>query len=448
MERNAAAAAAKDWVENALNGESDDDASSSFQGIVGGGLGGAREDVVASDGAPTATTFKVTVNAADFEPGLQALEATGLRGEAADMHRVVLRDAQAYIGFAERMRGEDFVTQQAVRRSFGRFVTLLDRYGREGARTVTFYLIRSDNPEWRFDEADQARLFGEVLPKLPFLEKVHFCHASLPIAHLKTFASRLSATSSLVELDIDNSYGDFLACVPDLAAMIRRSDVPLQVLKLNARMGMDRDACRQIFDSLQHNTTLRTLEVRVEEAYDDGALTLPTNKASSLRHLLIDVETWTREGKSSVAWQLKTNTLLENLQVVHRNTIHLTHCPWVEMLESHNFTLRSLREQPRSRYGVRAAHMGDVIPRYLRRNGRIQQALDGLRGYHVAPAVLWPRVLGMVSGLPALLYRFVRLGDLNALVDLLVATHGSNKRSRPPPPPRRSHRVARLRSDC
>jgi hypothetical protein len=444
MERNDAAA--EDWVENVLNGESDDEASSSFQGVVGGRLGGARED--ASDGgARPARTIKVTVNVSDFELGLQALEAAGLRGTAAEIRAVTLEDVQVYYGVAERVRGAEFETQQQAtrRRSFGRLVTLLDRYGREGVREVSFFSIKSGAPEWSFDEADQARLFGEVLPNLPFLETLHFTRASLPIAHLRTFASRLSATSSLVELDLDRCHGDFLACVPDLAAMIRRN-VPIQVLKLKARMGIDRDACRQLFCSLQCNSNLRRLDVRVEEAYDDGALTLPTNKASSLRQLSIDVETWTREGKASLAGQLKTNALLEALQVIHRNAIRITHRPWVEMLASHNFTLRSLREQSCGRYGVRRPHMGDRIPCYLNRNERIQQALGGLPGYHVASAVLWPHVLGMVSGLPALLYRFVRLGDLNALVDLLVANHSCNKRSRPPPPPRRSsRRVGRLR---
>jgi hypothetical protein len=388
----------------------------------------------------------LTVNVSDFEPGLRALEAIGLRGAAADIRTVTLEDVQVYYGVAERRRGAEFETQQqAARRSFGRFVTLLDRYGREGVREVAFYSIGSDATEWSFDEADQARMFGEVLPNLPFLETLRFPCATLPIAHLRTFASRLSATSSLVELDLDRCYGDFLAFVPDLAAMMRRN-VPIRVLKMNARKGIDRDTCRQLFRSLQYNSNLRRLDVSVEEVYDDGALHLPTNEGSALRHLSIDVETWTREGKASLARQLKTNALLEALQVIHRNTIRITHRPWVEMLASHNFTLRSLREQSCSRYGVRRPHMGDRIPRYLNRNGRVQQALGGLPGYHVALAVLWPRVLGMVSGLPALLYRFVRLGDLNALVDLLVATHGSNKRSRPPPPPRRSsRRVGRLR---
>jgi hypothetical protein len=156
------------------------------------------------------------------------------------------------------------------------------------------------------------------------------------------------------------------------------------------------------------------------------------------------------EGKASLARKLKTNTLLKDLLIVHPNTIPLTHRPWIELLESHNFTLRTVREQFHIRNGLRAAPMGDLLPRHLSRNGRIRKALDDLQGYHVPSAALRPRVLEMVSGIPPLLYRFVRRGDINAWVDLLVvAAHSSstNKRSLAPAPlaPRRSRRVAGLR---
>jgi hypothetical protein len=260
---------------------------------------------------------------------------------------------------------------------------------------------------------------------------------------------RSSHTSSkLFALEMDECCGDVAACVPALAAVLRRN-APVRILELNASTGLGRDACRHIFDSLQDNTLLWSLEVGMEEVYDD-ALILPTNKASALRRLSIDVQRWTLEGKASLARKLKTNTLLKDLLVVHRNTIGLTHRPRIELLQSHNFTLRTVREQFHTRNGLRAAPMGDLLPRYLSRNGRIRKALDDLRGYHVSTAAPRPRVLEMVSGIPTLLYRFVRWGDINAWVDLVVAAHSSstNKRSRPPappPPPRRSRRVAVLR---
>jgi hypothetical protein len=94
----------------------------------------------------------------------------------------------------------------------------------------------------------------------------------------------------------------------------------------------------------------------------------------------------------------------------------------------------------------------------LARNARIRRGLRQLRGYHVAPVALVPAVLELVSDLPTLVYRFVRLGDINALCDHLVArqgqrssdsTNSSNKKKRwdrPPPSAslRRSARVARL----
>jgi hypothetical protein len=167
---------------------------------------------------------------------------------------------------------------------------------------------------------------------------------SLPVEHLNTFVSKVSSTSSkLFALEIDGCRGDVAACVPALAAMIRRN-APVCILELNSITGLDRDGCRHIFDSLQHNTRLWSLEVGVDAVHDD-ALILPTNKSSALRRLSIDVQRWTMEGKASLARKLKANTLLKDLLVVHRNTIPLPHRPWIELLESHNFTLRTVREQ-------------------------------------------------------------------------------------------------------
>ena len=96
---------------------------------------------------------------------------------------------------------------------------------------------------------------------------------------------------------------------------------------------------------------------------------------------------------------------------------------WIEALQKRNYTLLALSEDAEFGPGPnhRAEMMGNGrVAALLRRNGRIRQALDQLRGYHVSPAVLVPSVLGMVSGLPTLLYRFVRRGDVNALVELLL----------------------------
>jgi hypothetical protein len=93
---------------------------------------------------------------------------------------------------AERTRRAAFETQRALRISFRRFVTLLERcYGRmEGGRRVRemeeFVSVKLGEPgRLELDEVeDQPRLFGHGLP------------------NLTAFASRLSATFSLVEREM------------------------------------------------------------------------------------------------------------------------------------------------------------------------------------------------------------------------------------------------------
>jgi hypothetical protein len=401
-----------------------------------------------NDDVPSSTEIEVDVT--DFEPGLQVLETAG-RTAPAEVQSVTLIDYEGLPYFADETERTDSELR-VLCRQFARFVALVDLYGRQGVRAVTFSSVQFGNPGWEFDEDDMQRLFGEVLPDLPFLERLRFHTCALLMSEVGLFASKLPSSTSLVELDIEGGTGSFLWCVPEIAAMIRRN-VPLQVLKLNAREKMDRDACRQIFESLQCNTHLRSLEVAVEEVYD-GALLLPSQEASSLRRLRIQAERWTWQGKVSLANQMKTNHTLEELRVVSVTPGEgLSGHPWVEALQAHNYTLLVLSEN--AEYGHRPNNrdgMGNErVVALLRRNRRIRQALDQLQGYHVSPTILLPALLEMVSGLPTLLYRFVRLGNVNSLCELLLVRqqklgrNGQAKgRGRTSPSPRRpSARVAR-----
>jgi hypothetical protein len=359
-----------DSRDDTTDGDSDDHDSSS------------EED---EDG-PFVAIANVDLDADHFEPGLRDLEA------CAHILSVSLTD---HDGRPKEDRTED--EMRPLRRGFARFVDLLDRYGRDGVRVVDFYKVQFDQPGWEFDESDQDRLFGDVLPTLPFLERVLFLRCALPIAGLSRFASKLSAVTapSLVELHIDECDGDLSACVPDIAGMIRRN-VPIRDLRLDASEDMGRDACRQIFNSVQHNSNLRHLDVHIEQVYDD-ALVLPNHPMSSLRRLIILVQTWNPEGKSSLAGQLRTSTALEELRIVYAQPdTALCHDPWIEPLRSHNFSLCILSEGRRNDPHLRGTGIHhDAIAAFLRRNGRIQQALDELRDYyHVSP----PPSCGLARG--------------------------------------------------
>jgi hypothetical protein len=92
-----------------------------------------------------------------------------------------------------------------------------------------------------------------------------------------------------------------------------------------------------------------------------------------------------------------------------------------------NCSLRILRESTALFSRSRLDPPHDKVVALLRRNERIRRAHDDLQDYHVSPSVLWPSVLGRVSGLPTLLYQFLRQGDVNALADLLISRSKKQK---------------------
>jgi hypothetical protein len=409
----------------------------------------------------------VDVDVLDFEAGLDELEIRGARaaraasaqGSAAQhplsFGKVTLLDPD-YAGTAER-------DQAATRRSFARFVTLLERYGggggnpNSGIRIVTFRSVRFNEPGFSFNEDDQARLFGQVLPNLPHLERLRFFACSLPADDFLQLVLRLSSSPSplggggstprggiaaappsdgtaapLRELHVDYCRGGMSGpVVPALANMIGRNrPSTLRIMKLYPDTMLDRSECREMFEGVQRSLNLRSLEVRVKEAYGD-ALLLPNRPlSSSLRVLVIHLQDFTQEGLNFLAQQLKTNTLLEKVSVFHATAMtSLDHMPWIDMLTTHNFTLRTLQEGsnvgPWSDRDLRSAE----IDACLRRNKRIGKVLQQLRGtYHVSPPALLPLVLEMVKTLPTLLYRFVRRGDINALGDRLLLVAAAHRR--------------------
>jgi hypothetical protein len=137
----------------------------------------------------------------------------------------------------------------------------------------------------------------------------------------------------------------------------------------------------------------------------------------ALRCLRISAKRWTDEGRASLARQLRTNTALEKLHVLYRASSSSASSradrPWVDLLESYNFTLVRLTEQYGEGIvtipGTSSRPVGGAVP-LLRRNQQIRRALQQLPHYRVTPPALVPAVLDMVSTLPTLLYRFLRRG--------------------------------------
>jgi hypothetical protein len=188
---------------------------------------------------------------------------------------------------------------------------------------------------------------------------------------------------------------------------------------------------------LQHNAHVRDLEVGVEQVYDDeddDAPILPSDPASALRCLRISVDQLTGEGRLTLVRQLRTNTALEELHVLYRASSSAsprTDLPLIDLLEAYNFTLVRLTEQygegSVTLPGTSSRPVGGAVP-YLRRNQQIRRALQQLPHYRVTPPALLPAVLEVVSRLPTLLYRFLRRGNVNAVVE-----HLAQKQHKPPP---------------
>jgi hypothetical protein len=165
--------------------------------------------------------------------------------------------------------------------------------------------------------------------------------------------------------------------------------------------------------------------------------------------LRLDVERWTGAGRSCLTKQLRTNTTtLEELPIATTPTVStyvdgddddgywvratrpgMSYCyiPWMELLETYNFPSAASRET----YTLGTAGtppimaVVDRITACLHRNGRIRQGLGQLGGYQVSQAGLLSRVLDWVGGLPTLVYRFLRQGDLRTIGRLLTAARQS-----------------------
>jgi hypothetical protein len=335
---------------------------------------------------------------------------------------------------------------QEIRRGFERFVDVLPT-GHEGLgggggfasalQCLSFSGVHF-GPDGGFLREDVARLFGEVVPALlPTLERLRFRSCFLPTDPLVALLQRMSGSPrarestaiattatattarilSLLEITDCSVHTDAIA--PHVVELIR-SNAPIEFLMFLPNESLGRGACRQIFDGLPHNRHLHRLSVCVERVVE-GDIVLPSDPAasSSLRQLHLKVDHWDKKGKAFLARQLQTNTALTSVRVVYRGNTTLPHRPWIDMLERHNFALLSLTEESALGPWGDGPMRSPRVSALLKRNDRIRQALEQLPEYRMAHMARVPHVLEMVNTLPTLLYRFLRRGDVNALVDHL-----------------------------
>jgi hypothetical protein len=320
------------------------------------------------------------------------------------------------------------------------FVELLgDPNGRSVGSQLTLDGFRFVSDVGLFCPDAVRRLFGDVLPNKSGIRALDIDDCEVDASLIRLLASAL-----LLPLSSANATGPAAAARPALealklykikldqeglqavAALIGHRDSPLKKLELDLR-GMCPAACEHICGCLPDNTKLEELELWVDDVSGD-TLDHVAHDSSSLKFLRI-MSSWTPKAVQSFVKQLKTNTSLEHLLLHGRIDgadfaeagVHVENA-----LESFNYSLKGISLDVR--WNVDTSR----IDGYLERNHRIQRMIESLTPLFQAksPLGLWPVVLEMVNGLPPLVYKLLRRGDIQAFCDILRKSHGTKKRSR------------------
>jgi hypothetical protein len=299
--------------------------------------------------------------------------------------------------------------------AFGRLVAALGR--NEGGRVVQRIAFVGLN--WgALPDDDVQQLLGEVLALHPTRENLMFIDdegvipvrclsfltSSLPVARRATPLQSLQILTPGLELESSRA----------IAEMIRRN-VALTELRVRPDLDyLDSDNGRLVFEAATLNTNLQILRLHVDTIQDN---TLDhVGASSSLRTLDIHSEQIPSQGSVvNFARDLRNNTTLTSLLVNGPPDTPLEDLvrlfrPIEEALETCNFTLTQVNVGG-------AWHQQKNVVNLLLRNHRLQQVLEHLepRNYLDFPACLWPRLFGMVSAVPTLLYRSLRPGNVDAL---------------------------------
>jgi hypothetical protein len=333
------------------------------------------------------------------------------------------------------VRGRDGDDGGGDPRDFARFVAALARGGGGGSvRNLVFRGV-----DWQSTSVEETgRLLGEVLPHHPALESVTFfqCGFSLPL--LERFASSVpaagaAATTTTTRLASVHFEGRQLdrEQAGIIADMVRRNAC-LSTLVIAGGLGLDAGSCQLLCQSLPGNTTLRVLDVLVHEVFAntlDSVATAASSSSSWLRDLTVRVyNPISDECVESLARQLRTNTTMTRLRLLHANADPLTDRPdhlfrpIEDVLDTYNFALAAVTVAPPIDGPPSAQCRIDGL---VRRNQRIKRALwmwqRPSSSRAASPAGLWPQLLAPAGILPTLLYRLVRHGDANELCQLLVS---------------------------
>jgi hypothetical protein len=360
----------------------------------------------------------------DDDGGMYELEANGVAGNRSRLQLLfnTFRAAAAHLenlgdGPIDFLR----VPHRTVRgpeeengpADFGRLVAALGR--KEGIRAIRE--LRFSALKWdELPEEDVERLFGQVLVSHPTIQHLAFYSSVVPVRYLKLLTSVWPAAGSstpLKKLSFRGAFGHESSQA--IADMIGRS-VALATLVLRPTANLlDPDDCKLVCEAVSRNTNLQSLSLDVENVRDDTLNQV--GASSSLRTLEIySSGGFSRGSMENFARQLRTNVTLSAVRFdteMGRDALVRIFRPIEEALETYNFTLTEV-------FVGRYWHGQDNVAKLLLRNRRLQLVLE-----HLEPAGLRPRLFGMVSAIPTLLYRSLRRGNVDVLGRHLEGPGGS-----------------------
>jgi hypothetical protein len=293
---------------------------------------------------------------------------------------------------------------------------------------------------------DLAHLFRALLPRHPTLRDVSLCDCRIDARYLRGFADALLRNAAIAPNAAEapprggrggarqwrrrrhnNSTGKRLylcrtplddAGAAAIADMLREH-APVNELTVKHCSGGGGSAgtsstasrWRLLAHSASTNGHLRKLELHEDSVTVVPGLLEPlVGSASALRHLVVRADKWTDEAMIALLEALKTNTVLQTLELGGKRD-DFRHVPIVEeLLMSHNCTLTKIvvkfRNRPRGRH-----RLGGL----LRRNRHIRKLVEVLetRDGALPRRALWPYALHFLgNSFPHLAYRFLRHGNV------------------------------------
>jgi hypothetical protein len=280
------------------------------------------------------------------------------------------------------------------------------------------------------------RLFGTVLPNHPSLtDKIRIVSCDSRVIEL--LASSFPTERPLDELEILHSELE-PTCVEAIASMIRR-DVQIRRLEFSC-CSLGSAGGKKLCDAVVDNEHVTSL--RLGDSFDvlGDTLSNALSRRSPLNELEMRGLFWTDEGFATLVECLKINETLQSLII--RLSCRFGHSPLSlpfglleNLIAAHNFTLWSvsvlatdaLREDvPDAPDFLRPIQ--ERIDALLDRNAYVREANEQLKRqrYRVVQRSVWPKVMQRISSKPALLYRFLRCGNLDALADHLCSVSGQD----------------------